>query len=126
MRYFLPSWGRQEAWELPEFRASLWLAGRATWGEEGKAEEPHRTQGSGWEAAQSHSQPTGPGAIHRWGDSSGHTGGHRQVGRQPSLALWGGGRRRRQEMAGGLGKKAPLGNVSDGKGIQLDPACFPC
>lgn len=42
----------------------------------------------------------------------------------PSLALWGGGCGR-QEMAGGLGKKDQLGNVSDGKGIQLDSACFP-
>lgn len=39
-------------------------------------------------------------------------------------AGWGGGSRR-LEMAGGLGKKAHLGNVSDGERYSAGPACLP-
>lgn len=50
-------------------------------------------------------------------------------GLEPRLACWVWGKHRRQEMAGGLGKKVRLGNVSDGpahwEGIQLDPTCLP-
>lgn len=58
---------------------------------------------------------------HRWPEAS--------LGSSPCWPCWGGGRRRKQEMAGGLGKKVRLGNVSDGpalwEGIQLDPTCLP-
>lgn len=138
-RCFLPTWGIEEAQEVPEHRAvSLWLAGRASEGKEGQCRAapglraaPH----SAWLGVQAGTQlkatPTGLswcwGAVHRCGGgSSGHTGGPEAS--QDCRPVWPcgvGGGSRRLEMAGGLGKKAHLGNVSDGERYSAGPACLP-